>query len=168
VSVFFLRPFFPFERRLFFPTAMIATRDAGGSLVRVCREAGRPWRLNKIAFGGLSKIAYACGMHGPSNITWAKTAPEIWPPRLQPADEQLQQHSNADSQDLHAAHLRFSNYVAHYYYCYYCYYGTLQTVNVEYGCLPFAPQEDAPIGGNAASSNPPTVDRPRCHHETVV
>lgn len=30
VSVFFLRPFFPFERRLFLPTAMIATMGVEG------------------------------------------------------------------------------------------------------------------------------------------
>lgn len=29
VSVFFLRPFFPLERRLFLPTAMIATKGGG-------------------------------------------------------------------------------------------------------------------------------------------
>jgi hypothetical protein len=32
VSVFFLRPFFPFERRLFLPTAMIATWDVSVGL----------------------------------------------------------------------------------------------------------------------------------------
>ena len=41
VSVFFLRPFFPFERRLFLPTAMIA------SLVVGSREGGCRCRCQK-------------------------------------------------------------------------------------------------------------------------
>lgn len=40
VSVFFLRPFLPFERRLFLPTAMFATLDVGRGLW-CCRVVDR-------------------------------------------------------------------------------------------------------------------------------
>ena len=41
VSVFFLRPFFPFERRLFLPTAMIATLVVGRRGLWCCRVVDR-------------------------------------------------------------------------------------------------------------------------------
>jgi hypothetical protein len=47
VSVFFLRPFFPFERRLFLPTAMIASLVVGRRGVVGCRRQCRRARIQR-------------------------------------------------------------------------------------------------------------------------
>ena len=64
VSVFFLRPFFPFERRLFLPTAMITSLVVGRRDVVGCRRRCRRARIQR-----------QCGVENLSEPSSASRAP---------------------------------------------------------------------------------------------